>query len=54
MSANIKLVTWWLACSVMAVIISIGFAMVRITLNRDRLSRSSTPVYAAQLQSDRR
>jgi branched-subunit amino acid transport protein AzlD len=54
MSANIKLVTWWLACSVIALIIIFGFTIVRMTLNWHRLSRFSTPVHIAQLQLQRR
>lgn len=54
MSANFRLVAWWLACSVTAVLISNGFARVRMTLNWDQQSQTSTPVRVAHVQSEPR
>jgi len=54
MSANFRLVAWWLACSVTAVLISNGFARVRMTLNWDQQSQTTTPVCVAHVQSEPR
>jgi hypothetical protein len=54
MSTNFRLVAWWLACSVTAVLLSIGFTRVLMTLNWHQQSQTQTPVQIAHGQSERR
>jgi len=50
MSTNLKIVAWWLACSVLAVLISMGFTVIGRNLPWYQQSRGSEPTKVVQVQ----
>jgi hypothetical protein len=51
MNTTVKIVAWWLACSVLAVFISMGSTMIRIKLQWDQQSPELAQTKVAQVRS---
>jgi hypothetical protein len=51
MNTTVKIVAWWLACSMLAVFISMGFLTIRTNLQWDQQSPELAQTKDAQVRS---